>query len=307
MKHLLQLIRYKNLLMLALMQLVLHFGFLKPQGIPLALADWQFILLVIATVCLAAGGYIINDIIDTDTDLINKPDQMIVGKHLSEYVAYNYYIGFNITGVGIGFYLSNFIGSAGFSALFIVISATLYLYATNFKQSLLVGNILISLLVSLSVIIVGIFDLYPIINPENKDFLSVLFEIILDFSLMAFLLNLLREIVKDTEDIDGDYNQGMRTLPIVLGIQRTAKVVFVIALLTTLMIVYYLLTYLFQLQIASLFILITVVGPLLYFLIKIWSAKHKTDFSKLSTVLKIIMFLGVLSIVIITINMNQHA
>ncbi len=289
------------------MQLVLRYGFLQPQDIPLALNDWQFILLVLATVCLAAGGYIINDIMDSETDFINKPEKVLVGQHISEYDAYNYYIGFNIVGVGLGFYLSNVIDSAGFSALFIIIAATLYLYATSLKQSLLVGNIIVSLLLALSVIIVGIFDLYPVITPDNQSVMSIFFEILLDYAFVVFFINLLREIVKDMEDINGDYNQGMKTLPIVLGVQRTAKVVFALSLLPTLCIVYYVLTYLFQLQIASLYILVAIVGPLVYFAVKIWSAKLKTDFSTLSKLLKIVLFLGILSILIITINMKYHA
>ena len=307
MKYFFSLIRYPNLLMLALSQLIFRYGFLHLHEVPLALNDWQFVLLVIATVCLAAGGYIINDIMDSATDWINKPDKVIVGKHISEYNAYNYYIGLNVVGVAIGFYLSNVIEHSGFSALFIVIAGTLYLYATNFKQSLLVGNIIVSLLVALSVIIVGIFDLYPMATPENKDYLSIFFEIILDFAFIAFWLNLIREIIKDIEDYPGDLKQGMNTLPIVLGIETTTKVVFGLTLIPTAGIIYYVLTYLYTLQGASAYILVGVVGPLIYLLIKIWSAKQKQDFSHLSKVVKIIMLLGLLSILVITLNMKYHA
>ena len=103
----LKLIRYQNLLMLALMQLVFRYGFLELQNIPLALADWQFGILVLATVCIAAGGYIINNIMDVETDAENKPENVIVGKFISETKAYNLYIGFTVIGVAMGFYLSN--------------------------------------------------------------------------------------------------------------------------------------------------------------------------------------------------------
>lgn len=307
MKYFFSLIRYPNLLMLALSQLVFRYGFLNLHDIPLTLNDWQFVLLVVATVCLAAGGYIINDIMDSDTDLINKPERVVVGKHISEYNAYNYYIGFNVVGVAIGFYLSNVIEHAGFSALFIVIAGTLYLYATNFKQSLLVGNIIVSLLIALSVIVVGIFDLYPMATPENKAYLSIFFEIILDFAFIAFWLNLIREIIKDIEDYQGDLKQGMNTLPIVFGIENATKVVFGIALIPTAGIIYYVLTYLYTLQIASAYILLGVIGPLVYLLVKIWGAKQKQDYSHLSKVVKIIMLLGLMSILVITLNMKYHA
>src|SRR6187399_883315 len=106
----LKLIRYKNLLMLALMQLVLRFGFLKLQNIPLALNDWQYLLLVFATISIAGAGYLINNIFDQETDQINNSDNTLVGKSLSEATAYNIYIALNLVGVGAGFYLSNLIG-----------------------------------------------------------------------------------------------------------------------------------------------------------------------------------------------------
>ena len=105
----LKLIRYQNLLMIAFMQCLFRYGFLKLQNVPLALADWQFALLVLATVFIAAGGYIINDIMDVETDNFNKPNKVIVGKSISESMAYNLYFGFTITGVLIGFLLSNLI------------------------------------------------------------------------------------------------------------------------------------------------------------------------------------------------------
>ena len=102
----LNLIRYKNLLMIALMQLILLFGFLKLQNISLALAIWQYVLLIVSTVCIAAGGYIINDVFDQNTDNINKPNDVIVGKSVSEGRAYNLYVGFTLVGVCIGFYFN---------------------------------------------------------------------------------------------------------------------------------------------------------------------------------------------------------
>src|SRR6476469_3552972 len=162
---LLKLIRYQNLLMLALMQLVFRYGFLELRGIQLALKDWQYAILILATVSIAAAGYIINNINDQETDRDNKPDEVVVGKSISESMAYNLYVGFNIIGVGCGFYLANLIGKPGFAALFIIIAGTLYLYATSFKQSLLTGNFIVALLLALSVIIIGIFDLNPTTTP----------------------------------------------------------------------------------------------------------------------------------------------
>jgi 4-hydroxybenzoate polyprenyltransferase len=305
----LRLVRYQNLLMLALMQLLLRYGFLKYQDISLSLADWQFGLLVLATVLIAAAGYVINDIMDQDTDKDNKPKRVIVGNSIPESMAYNIYIGLNVTGVGAGFYLSNVIERPGFAAIFIVVAATLYLYATSLKQMLIVGNILVALLLSFSVIIVGIFDLFPATYEGNQLEMATVFSILSDYAVFAFIINLLREIVKDIEDVDGDYNSGMNTLPIVLGISRTAKVAFILSFIPVIALLYYINAYLIanNLWILSGYALLLMVGPLLYFAIKMYSAKKKKEFSHLSKVLKLVILSGILSIGVLTYNLIHHA
>ncbi|ESU20241.1 ubiA protein [Flavobacterium enshiense DK69] len=294
--------------MLALTQLVFHFLFFKnQQDLPLALADWQFILLVIATVTIAAGGYVINNIMDQETDGFSKPNNVIVGKHISEGMAYNIYVALNIIGVGIGFYLANIIQKPSFSAVFIVVAATLYLYATNLKQNLLVGNIIVALLVAFSIILVGIFDLYPATYEGNREQMGLIFSILLDYALFAFIINFIREIVKDIEDMDGDYNSGMSTLPIVLGKDRTSKLVFGLTLIPIALLIFYVNKNLSDIQWVMYYALLFVLGPLLYFLIKIWGASTKKDFNHLSLILKLVMLFGILSIVVITLNMKGNA
>ncbi len=305
----LKLVRYQNLLMLALMQLLLRYGFLKYQNINLSLADWQFGLLVLATVLIAAAGYVINDIMDQDTDNDNKHKQVIVGRSVSESMAYNVYVGLNVLGVGAGFYLSNVIERPGFAAIFIVVAATLYLYATSLKQMLIVGNILVALLLSFSVIIIGIFDLFPATYEGNQREMATVFSILTDYAIFAFIVNLLREMVKDIEDVDGDYNSGMSTLPIVLGVSRTAKMIFALSFLPIVILLYYINAYFVanNLWILSGYALLFLVGPLLYFAIKIYSAKKKKEFAHLSLVLKLVLFFGILSIGVLTYNLLYHA
>ncbi len=305
----LKLIRYQNLIMLAFMQLIFRFGFLKLQNIPLALSDWQYGILILATTCLAAGGYLINNIFDVETDTENKPQNVIIGKSISETKAYNFYIGFTVTGVALGFYLSNVIEKPSFASLFIVIAATLYFYATSLKQSLLIGNIIVAFLISFSVLIIGLFDLYPITSDENRPIMGLLFGILIDYAVFAFILNFIREIVKDLEDINGDYSQGMNTLPIALGIKRTTRIVFALSFIPIISIIYYINKYIFasHLYLSTIFGLVFILAPLIYFTVKIWSSKTKKEFHFLSTLLKWILFFGMLSIVIISINMLQNA
>lgn len=303
----LKLIRYQNLLMLAFMQLVFRYGFFKFQNIPLSLADWQYLLLVLSTVLIAAGGYVINNIVDQNTDNDNKPNDVIVGKLISEAKAYNIYVALNCVGVGIGFYLSNVIQKPGFASIFILIAATLYLYATSLKQMALIGNVIVALLLSFSVIIIGIFDLYPATYEGNQAQMAVIFSILLDYAIFTFFLNFIREIVKDLEDVNGDSNHGINTLPVAIGVNRTTKIVFALSFIPLIAILFYTYNYLFLLTYTTVYLLTFVTGPLLYFTIKIWSAKTKNDFHKLSLLLKWILLFGIISIGVITINMKYNA
>ena len=295
--------------MLALMQLIFRYGFLKLQNVPLALTDWQYGILILATVSIAAGGYIINAILDVETDRDNRPDTVIIGKTISETKGYNLYIGFTIVGVVSGFFLSNVIGKPGFASLFIIIAVTLCFYATSLKQSLLIGNLIIALLLSFSLLIVGVFDLYPVTFEQNRPIMGLLFGILLDYAIFAFLLNFIREIVKDLEDIKGDSNQAMHTLPIVFGVKRTTKLVFVLSLIPILCALYYLNYYLFQsgLILSTLYGFVFILAPLIYFTLRIGSATQTKDFHHLSTVLKWVLLFGILSIVVISLNIKHHA
>ncbi len=295
--------------MLAFMQLIFRYGFLKWQNVPLSLADWQYCLLVLSTVLIAAGGYVINDIFDQDTDSENKPSKTIIGSKISESMGYNIYVVLTVAGVGIGFYLSNVIMKPSFATLFILIASLLYIYATSLKQMLLVGNVIVAFLLSFSVIIIGIFDLYPATYEGNQKEMGVLFSILIDYAVFAFIINFIREITKDLEDVNGDYNQGMHTLPIILGVQRTAKVVFGLSFIPLFILLYYTNSYFASnnLYVATIYSLLTLVGPLLYFTIKSWTAKTKKDFHHLSLVLKMVLLFGIMSISVIAYNIEHHA
>lgn len=303
----LKLIRYKNLLMLALMQLVFRFGFFKMQNIPLALADWQYVLLVFSTVLIAAGGYIINDIYDQQTDAINKPEAVVIGKNISESLAYNLYLMTTVCGVAIGFYLSNVIMKPGFASLFILIAATLYFYASSLKQMLIVGNLVVALLLSSSILIIGVFDLYPATGSDNQKQMALFFSILMDYAVFAFMINMLRELVKDIEDFEGDKSQGMNTLAIAVGKSKANKIVFVLSFIPLFILLYYINAYLLDVIFVTIYLLLFVVGPLLFFTIKIWSAHSKKDLHTMSSVLKWILLFGILSVLVISLNLKYNA
>jgi 4-hydroxybenzoate polyprenyltransferase len=288
------------------MQMLLRYGFLYPQNITLALSDLQFFILVLASVCIAAAGFIINTIFDQETDFIDKK-QISVGHSISETTAYNFYISLNVIGVSSGFYLSNVIEKPGFALLFILVSGVLYLYASTFKP-LLIGNLIVALLTAVSVIIIGLFDLYPMITPETRVQLAILFKIVLDYALFAFLINFIREVIKDLQDVKGDYNLGMNTLPIALGVNRTSKIILIVTLLIILYLFYYIYTYYFNnnLYISTLYSLITIITPLIIFCIKLFDAKTAADYKSLSLILKLVLLFGITTIAVNSFNILYY-
>ncbi|WP_445715748.1 geranylgeranylglycerol-phosphate geranylgeranyltransferase [Flavobacterium sp.] len=302
----LKLIRYQNLLMLAFMQLVFRFLFLKQSNIYLALTDFNYILLVIASVCIAAGGYVINNIMDQDTDEIAKPQNRVVGVSISETVAYNWYIGLTIVGVGIGFYLSNVIYKPTFASMFILVATLLYVYATNLKQIPVLGNVVVALLISISIIIIALFDIFPATDEANRNRMGEIFSILIDYAIFAFIINLIRELVKDMEDMDGDYQTGINTLPIAIGISKTKIIVAIVTIVAIALLAYYVKVNLFELDYVVYYTIILIVGPLIYFGVKLLNAKEKKEFHHLSLVLKLVMFFGILSIALIVFNL-KHA
>ncbi len=298
MLHFLNLIRWKNLLIIALVQVLIKYALFEPFNIDITLNWFGFSLLVLSTLCIAAAGYVINDVYDVETDLVNRPDKVIVGNAISEKTANNLFIILNVIGVLIGFYLSHLVGKSGFFALFVIISALLYVYASYLKQTLLIGNIVVSILVALSLIIVGIFELLPAINSQNQTTQLTMFNVLFDYALFAFIINLVREIVKDIQDIDGDHKVGMNTLPIVIGRDRARNVLFVLSFVPILAVVYYLSTYLYKHKIAVVYFLVLVVAPLILISIKIFNSKTKKDYQFISNLLKIVMLTGMLSMLL---------
>jgi 4-hydroxybenzoate polyprenyltransferase len=292
----LKLVRPFNLLMIIFTQVLVKYFLFEAFRIDTVLSHWSFALLVLSMICLAAAGNIINDLHDTATDMINKPQKVLIGTKIPEKAAWNWFIILNIIGVGIGFYLSNLVGKPSFVALFIIPSAFLYFYATQIKGTVLVGNLVVSIMVAMIIVMVGIFDLVPAITPANLTTQKVMFLILVDYAIFAFLVNFLREVVKDQEDITGDYNAGYNTLPVLLGRSRTNFVIFTLALLPLAGVLYYLYAYLYESRAAMLYVLLTVAAPLLYFMVKIVAAKNKKEFHHLSLVLKIVLAAGIFSI-----------
>ena len=292
----LKIIRPVNLLLIIVAQFFIKY-MLQTFEISFALNSvFNYSLFVFATLYIAAGGNVINDIYDVSIDKINKPKSVFVGTSISEKAAYNYYIMLTIAGVGCGFIVSNSIGKPGLAVVFILVAALLYWYATFLKSMVLIGNLLISLLVGLSIIIVILFDIFPVLNENDLPMQLALSKTLLWYALAAFYVNLMREIVKDILDINGDKNGGRTTLPMVLGVSRTITLVFGMGVFAFFILLIFSYNHLYKHPFLLFYFLFVLGGSLLIFSIKAWNATKPKDLKHLSLILKIILFIGVCSI-----------
>ncbi|KAF2518589.1 prenyltransferase [Flavobacterium salilacus subsp. salilacus] len=288
-------ISFNNLLLLAFGLLVFRYGFLDLQpGLPLALNHWQYALMVLATLLVAAGGFLVYNYHARD-------------EQTSEGKTYNIYAILTLAGIGIGYYLSDYIGKPLVVTILIIAAAIIYLYATSLKQMLIVSNFIVATAVAMSIIVIGVYNLYPLIMPGNKTYLATIFEVMLDYTLFIFIITFILTLVYNLRDTDRDYNSGNTTLPIVIGKDRAVKVVFFAAFIPLAFLFYYVNKYLLNLTLALGYGLLFVITPMIYFLVKLWTAKTTKDFNHLVFILKMVLFFTILSIAVITYNIQNNA
>ena len=280
MSSLFKLIKIDSLILLALAQISIKYGILRPFNIPFTLNSFGFSLLVLSSVCLLAAG---NVIIAINNKELSK-------YRISEKNAFRWFIGLNCIGVILGFYLSNLIQRPGFIALFIITSGLFYMYSTYIREYLVVKNLIIALLAALSIIVIAIFELLPLITEKNKDSIKIVFSIITDYAVFGFIIILIMELVKDCIHLDRDHNLGVKTIPTVLGKDRSLKLVGLFGVLSIAAVIYYMYTYLFSSTKAVIIVLIIIVAPLLFFIIKSFNADKTKDIRIMKLLLQLVIF-----------------
>ncbi len=302
----LQLIRFQNLLLLAFMQLVIRYLFLTQSYIDLALTDINYLLLVVSTVCIAAGGAVMQHIVNQDDDEIIQPQKRVVGNTISEAAAYNWYIGFTIIGVGLGFYLANVIYKPTFASLFILVATLLYVKATNFNRTPIIGSLISALLTAISILVIALFDVYPATDAANKIRMGEAFGILVDYAVFGFFLVLLFEIFSTIKNRQNDEMLGNTTLATRLGITKTKIITGVFTAVLIALILYYCKVFLFELTLVLYYTLLTLVGPLLFFGLKLIGSSTLNEFKILERTLYFVMVFSILSIAVIVYNL-KHA
>jgi len=289
--------------MIAIVQLLLKYALFEPfietSGVRITLNWFGFALLILATLCIAAAGNIINDIYDVQTDLINKPHKVFIDTFITKKNAFLLYFLFTFVGIGLGSYVGFTINRWWISLIFIAIAFSLYLYSSHLKGIPIFGNIIISILVASSLLILIAFDKAHTVRGKHINLFKTVSLIAINiYAIFAFLINLMRELIKDNQDVNGDYNANMKTLSIVLGRNRVNKIVAVLAGLTIVFILYVISEYLQGKTVTTIYALLTLLLPLLYFIVKIWQADTKHEYRMLSFLLKLIMLFGILSTVV---------
>jgi len=255
--------------------------------------------MVFAILLVTSAGYIFNDIVDLKTDLLNKPHKVTVANFFTVESTQRLYLITNTLGIVLGIGLSLSVQKPSFSFIFIGASLLLYFYSKKLKSKPLIGNITISFLVAMSIISLCLFDLnYTIQNNSQQLVIQVTFLL----SFFAFLINMVREIIKDIEDVNGDYSLNMRTLPILFGVSRAKKTAAFLCLFPIGLLLFIILKFASEYKFTVLYLGLFTLLPLLYVGLKLLSAKTKKDFKKLSMFLKIIMFMGINSLLILSLN-----
>lgn len=307
-----RLIRWPNLVFIALTQALFYYAVVIPilpdsyYMLSKKITLPVFIALVLASVFIAAAGYIINDYFDINIDRVNKPGKMIVEKVIKRRWAIILHIILTLTGIALSLYVSI---KTSLVIVFANIGCALLLwvYSTTFKKKLLSGNIIISMLTAWVLIV-----LYFAVNTVYLNTLKQPAEIITAMNLIfkfgalyagfAFIISLIREVVKDIEDMEGDARYGCKTMPIVWGIP--ASKVFVGVWMVVLtgaigVIIIYMLQKGWWICAAYCFLLLVV--PLINILQQFYKAQNAEEYHKISTKIKMVMFAGIMSMLLLKI------
>ena len=325
MKTFLNLIRWPNLLIVALTMILMRYAVIEPviSKISVALSSssgeltplslqfplYDFLVLVLVTLCITAGGYVINDYFDIRTDLINR-GEVIVGSKVPRRKAMLWHNILNAAGVVMGFYISWKAGYFWLGIMFLIVSGLLYFYSASYKRQFLVGNLVVAMLTAMVPMLVVIFEWpalyrYYAINSVSPPQLGIIFYWVGGFSLFAFLTTLIREIIKDIEDFEGDIAYGRNTIPVVTGI-LTAKMISVILIAATLALLYIIWHSFLNDRITLIYISLSVALPMVYVIYLLLTGSGKRQLHSASRMMKIIQLGGILYSVIVKLILDKN-
>jgi len=313
MRTFLKLVRGPNLLIVAFTMILMRYAVIEPvigkitvslagsagELTPLSLKfPWyDFLILVIATVSLTAGGYVINDYFDIRTDIINR-GEVIVGTKVPRRQAMLWHNFLNVTGVACGFYISWKAGYFWMGILFLIVSGLLYFYSASYKRQFLIGNLVVAVLTALVPLLVVFYEWpalyrYYAVNALSSPDLSIIFYWVGAFALFAFITTLTREIIKDIEDFEGDAAYGRNTVPVVTGI-LTARIIAVALTAITIIMLFLVWKLFLNDRITLIYITVAVAIPLILVIRHLVTGPGKNNIRSASRLMKIAQCTGVL-------------
>lgn len=293
--------RWPNLVFIALTQVLFEYCiYRKIYPSDNAWDTRQFIFLVIASVVIAAAGYIINDYFDLNIDQVNKPDKVVVNVLINRRWVIFWHMFLSLLGLFFTVFalpvaLHWHLVLANFASIIL-----LWFYSTNLKKQLLIGNVLISVLTAWVIMII-FFSKYPlhissILLVDHNEARFFRFAIL--YAAFAFIISLVREVIKDMEDVEGDRRYNCRTMPILWGINasKVFVAVWIIVLIAMIAVVqFYILP--FGWWHSVLYCILLVLAPLVWIFLKLFRAQSPQDFHRLSSMVKLVMLTGILSMV----------
>jgi 4-hydroxybenzoate polyprenyltransferase len=302
-----RLVRWPNLVFIVLTQVLFYSCILLPAyeamgaGNAFFLSWPSFWLLVASSVLIAAAGYIINDYFDLNIDQVNKPEAMVVQKIIRRRWAIVWHLGLSLAGVVLAVIVSWKIGSWVVAPANLLCVLLLWFYSTTFKKKFLIGNIIISLLTAWVVFVLYISELDIVALVREPEYLAVVrkvFKMTVLYAGFAFIISLVREVVKDMEDIQGDERYGCRTMPVVWGIPAS-KLFAGLWLLVIILAILVLAAYgiISGWWIAVTYTLFLILVPLVLCLRNLYRAAGSRDFHAVSRLIKLAMLTGILSMV----------
>lgn len=304
-----RLIRIPNLLIIALTQYLLRYciiiPFLKQQSLTVIFSHFNFLLLVLSTVFIAAAGYLINDIYDIKTDYINKPKKNVNSISINKNRLLLIYYVLNAVGLGLGLYISYSISNIEFSIVFFLIVGLLWFYSTTYKNQLIISNLIVALLTALVPVIVLMYEFPPIIEKyaaylmKNEISVSYIRIYILGYGGFAFLTTLIREIIKDAEDFEGDFLDNRNTIPIIFGIIATKTITIILVSVFVILVIFIYIKYIYIGLYPAIYLLGTIIFPSILVIVKIVRARDKNNYHLSSTLFKFIMVAGILFMLIL--------
>jgi 4-hydroxybenzoate polyprenyltransferase len=299
-----KMIRLPNLFFIVLTQLLFHVAVLDkilfPIGMRPVIDGWDFLLLSAASVLIAAAGYIINDYFDINIDQVNKPKGNVVDTVVSRRWAMAWH--FILSGVGL--ILSAFISWR--TGLWYILLGNfgcvllLFGYSVSLKRKLLIGNIIIALLTAWVILVICfsqvgmLFRGIPAVNEESNKIIRIG----ILYAAFAFISTVIREAIKDIEDMQGDAKYGCRTMPIVWGVNATKVYVAVwLVVILALLVVLQVYVFRFGWWLAMAYSVVFIIAPFVFIFLRLFKAAIQKDYHQLSNWTKLVMLSGLLSMI----------